>query len=101
MRELEQREVLQGLLEANYNGKCFEFPSGHLFAPRLMGGALDKVVMKDLKMASADLRFCSMTEAKLTSVDLASAQGQESGLSRALFQKVSLRRSFFSKAVAY
>ena len=99
MSELEQRTVMRELLKANYAGEPFTFPSGYLFAPQLMGAQLDKVTMDDLKMPSADLRFCSMTDARLNRVDLSSSQGQELGWSRSVLSKVSLYRSFLSRAV--
>lgn len=97
--ELDQRTVMKELLQANYSGVAFTFPPGHMFAPRLMGAAMDGVHMTDVKMASADIRFCSMTGAILTRVDLSSAQGQEIGWSRSVLQDVSLYRGFFSRAV--
>jgi uncharacterized protein YjbI with pentapeptide repeats len=99
MVELEQRTVMRGLLQANYNCLPYRFPSGHLFAPRMMGAALDRVVMNEVKMPSADLRFSSVTDASLVNVDLNSARGQEIGLSRTRLEHVNMARSFFSRAV--
>lgn len=99
-KELEQKEVMRELLQANYAGRPFTFPSGYLFAPQLMGAAMDGVSINDVKMPSADLRFCSMTRAHLKRVDLSSARAQEIGWSGSILEEVSLYRGLFSHAVA-
>ena len=98
-KELEQKEVMRELLQANYAGRSFTFPAGSLFAPQLMGAAMDGVSIFDVKMPSADLRFCSMTRANLNRVDLSSARAQEIGWSGSVLEDVSLYRGLFSHAV--